>query len=221
MCIKKTRGFTLLEILIALFIFTFVALIMTKALHSTLKTQENTEAAAERLSTMQTALLLFSRDLDQAVDRPIANPEGRLENSFIGKRQTLTFTHGGLANPNGHLQTSSLQRTRYRFEKNQLIRDTWEQLDSTSQAEPHSRVLLDEIKDLNFRYLDNKNVFQGFWPPEGSAVNNTLTQAMDILHNTLTARLPRAVEINLTLKQGGSLQQIYLLPQREVPHDPH
>ncbi len=216
----KNRGFTLLEILIALFIFTIVALIMTKSLHSILMTQERTEIAAEQLREMQTALLLLSRDLDQALDRPISGPDGRIESAFLGTRQTMTLTHGGIANPNGKLQSSALQRTRYRFEKNQLIRDTWQQLDQAPRSLPQSRVLLKEIKDLNFRYLDAKNIFHAFWPPEGENTRTTVGQALDLLHQAFDLRLPRAVEINLTLQRGGTLQQIYLLPQQEVPHEP-
>jgi general secretion pathway protein J len=222
----KNRGFTLLEILIALFIFTIVALIMTKSLHTVLSTQASTEKAAENLSQTQMALLLLSRDLEQAWDRPISDPEGQPEAAFIGSRNSLTFTHGGFANPNGSAQSSSLQRSRYRLEKDQLIRDTWDALDLPPHTKPHSRVLLSEIRELSFRFLDNKNVFRSFWPSDGenaptpsSRTNAPTGQLLDL--NQLEAHLPRAVELTLTFKQGGRLQQIYLLPQQEVPYEPH
>lgn len=226
---KRERGFTLLEILIALFIFTIVALIMTKSLHSTLTTQEATEQVAEQLAATQTALLLLSRDLEQALERPISDQEGRLEGPFLGTRSSLTLTHGGFANPDGGLQSSSLQRTRYRFEKDQLIRDTWDQLDQAPRVLPHRRILLSGIKELSFSYLDGKNVFQPFWPPDGESykapvlrqqASTPVDKAVETLQGVFAAKLPRAVEIRLTLQHGGQLQQIYLLPQQEAPHEP-
>lgn len=221
--VHKNRGFTLLEILIALFIFTIVAMIMTKSLHSVLSTQSSTEKAAERLTATQMALLLISRDLEQTVDRPISDQEGRIEGAFIGNRNTVTFTHGGFANTAG----SSLQRSRYRLEKNQLLRDTWDALDQAPHATPHSRLLLNEIKDISFRYLDNKNVFHSYWPQEGENTSApetppTSSPTSPAMEFTQTSnKLPRAVEVKLTFNHGGQLQQIYLLPQQEVPHEPH
>jgi len=213
---NPVRGFTLMEILIALFIFTIVALIITKSLHSILATQTATEMAAEQLTETQMALLLLSRDLEQALDRPILNATGQIEGSFIGNRSSLTLTHHGLANPAGSLQSSSLQRSRYRLEKDQLIRDTWIVLDQGPHAIPYSRVLLSKIQTVFFRYLDNKNVFHDFWPLGGEENPKAL-----LIPTDSAAKLPRAVEVNFTFDHGRHLQQTYLLPQQEVPHDSH
>lgn len=225
----KRMGFTLVEILIALFIFTLVALIMTKALHSILATQAATEQVAEQLTETQLALLLLSRDLEQALDRPVYKQDGSLEESFIGSRTSLVLTHSGFANPDGAQQSSSLQRSGYRLENGQLLRDTWIALDQAPHTLPESRVLLKGVKALSFRYLDHKNVFHSFWPPENEpyqstsknpAATNAISKAMEALQGSST-KLPRAVEINLTLSHGGQLQQIDLLPQQEVPHELH
>lgn len=223
---NKHRGFTLLEILIALFIFTIVALIMTRTLHSVLSTQAATEKAAEQLRQTQMALLLLSRDLEQAIDRPTLDQEGRTEAAFSGTRTTLSFVHGGLANLNGTSQTSSLQRSGYRLEKNQLVRDTWDQLDQAPHARPHSRPLLDGIQALTFRYLDNKKTFHVFWATESDGAdapglaqaNNPIAAALALSHAN-EEKLPRAVQLDLTFTNGNHLQQLYLLPQQEVPHN--
>ncbi|HSW70717.1 MAG TPA: type II secretion system minor pseudopilin GspJ [Gammaproteobacteria bacterium] len=222
-----SRGFTLIEILLALFIFTLVALITTKALHSVLATQAGTAEVAEQLSETQMAVLLLSRDLEQALDRPITNATGQTEGAFIGSRNSLSLTHHGLSNPEASLQSSSLQRTRYHLEKDQLLRDTWETLDQEAHSRPHSRILLNNIQMLSFRYLDNKNIFHDFWPlhennlaTSSAAKNNPFSKALEILENS-AATLPRAVEITFTFKHGGALQQIYLLPQQELPNEAH
>jgi general secretion pathway protein J len=198
----KNRGFTLLEILIALFIFTIVSLIMTKALHTVITTQASTEKNAERLAQMQIALLLFSRDLEQAIDRPISSQEGTAEAAFIGGKNALRFSHTGFANPDGKAQKSSLERSGYRVEGGEFIRDTWDALDLAPHAAVHSRRLLSGVQQLYFRYLDNKNVFHSFWPPDtqrGAASGR--------------GKLPRAVEITFVLANEVRLQQLYLTPQ--------
>ncbi len=220
------KGFTLIEILISLFIFTIVALIMTKALHSVLAAQSATEQAAEQLRETQFALLLISRDLEQALDRPVYNQDGSVEGPFIGKRAQLVLTHGGFANPDGALISSALQRSGYRLEKDQLIRDTWTALDPAPHTLPDSRVLLKGVKDFSFRYLDHKNVFHSFWPPDSentqptsSSTANVVSKALEVLQGG--TKLPRAVEIKITFNQGGKIEQIDVLPQQEVPHALH
>src|SRR6185312_5679581 len=106
---RHDYGFTLLEIIIALFIFSIVSIIIVSALHNVLNTQAATEKKAARLAELQIALLLLSRDIEQTVNRPIVNASGMLE-GFIGSSHTITFTHAGFVNPFGQLQRSTLQR---------------------------------------------------------------------------------------------------------------
>ena len=192
----KKNGFTLLEILIALFIFTIVSLIMVSALHNSMTNQSETEKKSARLNELQIALILVSRDIEQVINRPIMNSKNVLENAFIGTPNTITFTRAGLANPFGQLSRATLQRVRYSLKKNNFIRDTWDGLDQVADVLPHSRILLTTVTALQFEYLDAKGNFQKSWPPpEQSHVN-----------------LPRAVRVTLTLENWGTLTQLYLIP---------
>jgi len=193
--LHNKKGFTLLEVLIALFIFTIVAIIMTSALHNTLNIQTATEKHAQRLSQLQIALLLVSQDLEQTIDRPITDAKGSLQGAFIGTPTSITFTHGGFANPFGKLNRSTLQRANYHFEKNTFIRETWPVLDQVSRTLSKNRKLLEEVTDLRFEFLDGKGVFHNNWPAEQYPTSN----------------LPRAVRITLTLKNWGKLSQLYLI----------
>ncbi len=191
---KKMAGFTLLEIIIALFIFSIVSLIMVAALHNVIAIQAATEQKTTRLAELQIALLLISRDLEQTINRPVTNSAGKLE-GFMGTPKSVTFTHAGLSNPLGQLNRTTLQRTRYEFTKNTLIRITWPVLDATSATPMDKRQLLDSVNELHFDYLDSKGHLQSIWPP--------LDQ--------LNAILPRAVRISLTLANWGKITEIYLI----------
>ena len=191
---KKIRGFTLLEIIIALFIFSIVSFIVVSALHNVLTTQSSAEKKADRLAQLQVALLFLSRDLEQTIHRPITNTSGNPE-GFIGKDDMITFTHMGLDNPMNRLQRSTLQRTRYQRVNGNLQRLTWQVLDQTSESKPDTRNLLHDVSALHFDFLDNKNHFQKVWPPTDQP----------------NAILPLAVRVTLTIKQWGSISQLYII----------
>ena len=194
------RGFTLLEILIALFIFTILSVMMASGLRSVLNSQTATEKKADHFTELQVALLLISRDIEQAINRPITNAKGMVEAAMIGTPRTLTLTHAGLANPGGQLQRSTLQRTQYLTDKQDFIRETWEVLDQSAKTESAQRILLDSAEELRFEYLDNRGQFQKNWPPADNQ----------------QAGLPKAIRIHLTLKNWGKISQTYLLAGTEL-----
>lgn len=197
---QNKKGFTLLEILVALFIFTIIAIIMTRALHMVLTTQASTDAHAARLAELQFSTLLLSRDLEQTVNRSVKNQDGIEEAPFEGKNNQVTFTHGGLANPQGQIHRSTLQRTAYLLVKDNLIRQTWEVLDQTAESKPSQRQLLSHVKKLQIEYLDEKNHFSNIWPPQGDGKDWPL---------------PRAVRVTLTLSDWGKLTQFYIISGRK------
>jgi general secretion pathway protein J len=193
------RGFTLLEILIALFIFTIVSIIMVTTLHSVFESQTLTEKKATQMSELQMALLLISRDLEQSIDRPVLNAKNMLDGAMLGSHDQVTFTHGGLKNPNGKLLIGSLQRTEYTMIDHELIRRTWEVLDQAAKTLPTTRVLYHGVSDLRFEYLDKEGKFQNNWP------NNSSDDA-----------LPVAIRISLSVENWGKITQLYLLKGQNV-----
>lgn len=200
---RKNTGFTLIEIIIALLIFSIISLIMASALHNILNTHAAMEQKTARLAQLQIALLILSHDIEQTVERPVTLANGQLE-GFVGEVHRLTFTHTGLSNPFGQFNRATLQRTQYEFFKNQLVRTTWSALDRTRTTPTNQRVLLDHVNDLAFDYLDSTNHFQTTWPPPGQA----------------NVKMPRAVRVSLTLEKWGTITQLYLLAGTalEKPH---
>ncbi len=199
--IKKQRtqtisnGFTLLEILIALFIFSMISLMLTTALRSVMDAQSETTLKAERLNRLQFALLMLSRDVEQIVNRPILNAKGNEEAALIGTPQALIFTHTGFANPTGELLRSSLSRTGFVLSDGTLSRLTWLALDQAPNATAHRRLLLSNVTG-HFEYLDQEGRFHEAWP-----VDEKKDQP-----------LPKAVKIKLTITRWGSIDQLYVIP---------
>lgn len=198
---RTNSGFTLIEILIALFVFSILALILSSALHNVINIQSGTDHSAERLRKLQFALLLFSRDIEQSVDRPILNATGRQDPAFVGKARSVVFTHTGIAVSPDSFAHSNMQRAEYSFHDNALWRNTWQALDQPPDAKPRQRKILDDVSDVRFEYVDEKNRVQKEWPVAGQSN---------------TQLLPRAVRIYLTIPNWGSMSQLYVIPTQAI-----
>jgi general secretion pathway protein J len=189
-------GFTLFEILIALFVFAILSLLLAGALRQVISAQTGAESKAKRLRSLQITLLLMSRDIEQIVNRSIKTASGSEEKAFIGTSKSFTLTHAGIANPTGFAKQSALQRTKYSYQDNHISRIVWPVLDQAPQTTPHSRQLISGVTSAYFEYLDKNKQFQSTWPLEGSDPR----------------LLPRAIKVTLTISEWGSISQIYVLP---------
>jgi general secretion pathway protein J len=62
---QSTRGFTLVELLVALFIMSLLALMSWRGIDSMARAQESSRERADHVATLQTALAQWQTDLDQ------------------------------------------------------------------------------------------------------------------------------------------------------------
>ena len=193
--IKSNHGFTLLEILVALLIFTILSMMLVSGLHSVMNAYTITTQRAERLHQLQLTLLMISRDVEQMINRPIMINSGREEQAFVGDDRSFTFTHLGLSNPTGTIARSGMQRTRYSFYDNAVWRVTWPVVDQAPQTRFNARHLLD-VRQTYFQYLDKNGRFHKRWPVEGQSNES----------------LPRAIRIFLALPQWGEMSELYVIP---------
>ena len=152
---KQEVGLTLLELLIALAIFSLVSLMSYGGLKTVLDGREGGERVADRLAEIEIAFSIFERDLLQIVKRPIRDGYGERVSAFIGDEEEnlLEFSRGGRANPLHRLR-SSLLRVRYQFVDGMWIRKTWAVLDRGQDSEPQEEPLIREVESLNIRYMN-------------------------------------------------------------------
>lgn len=195
----KQAGFTLLEILIALFIFTIISMMLVSALHSVINTLTGVEASAERLRKLQMVLLLVSRDIEQTTNRPVLDANGNEEAAFIGTPRSFTFTHLGYASLAGTTATGGMQRTNFFWDRNTLWRKTYPAVDQAPEVKPNLRALLDNVTNVRFQYLDNEGHFQDSWPQ---------TEAMQVQSSQ---PLPRAVRVVISIAKWGTVNQLYVI----------
>jgi general secretion pathway protein J len=192
----QSRGFTLLEILIALFIFAMLSIVMIGALHAVMDAEAGVENSAARLRQLQFTLLIMSRDIEQAVNRPVINAFGKEDAALIGTYNGFTLTHMGVANAVENLATSSMQRTRYVFAGGNLLRMVWPVLDLAPETQARTSFLLKEVNDGHFEYLGNNNRFYNTWP---------IKEQSDQI-------LPLAIRIFLSIPSWGKMSELYVIP---------
>lgn len=191
------RGFTLLELLIAVSVFAIMAVMAYGGLSNVISNSERSEKAMDRLQQVQLAILNISRDFNQLSKRNIRDEYGNSVNYIMtgqGLDTFVEFSRSGRRNP-AELLRSHLQRVAYKLDDDKLTRLTWKHLDRSQQSEPHETVLLDGVESAELRYLDSENQWNQEWPPLRLGNTGNLTLA--------------AIEVKLVLKDWGELVRLY------------
>lgn len=192
-------GFTLIEIMVAVAIFSVVSVLAWTALNQALSNSEFLTSRMDRLQAIQRTVRFLVNDLSQAAPRPVRDELGMEQLpaiiSSLSGDFALELTHGGWNNPAG-LPRSTLQRSAYRLEEDELVRYHWNVLDRTFSNEPVRTVLLEDVDSLFFRFYGDSGETTEVWPPQ--AVSGVLP---------LRTR-PRAVELVLGLGDEGEITRL-------------
>ncbi len=197
---KKIKGFTLIEILIALTVFAIIATITSSTLYYAFNTRTRINEQSVRLSGLQLAISLLQQDISQTVERAIRGNELRLFPVFIGRSHYVEFTRDGVVNPGSVEKRSTLKRVAYVCQKKSLIRRTWNSLDAASRNTYQDKLLIDHLDGCHFGFLNqNLEVF-----PEWRTDALTQNQKKEVL--------PKAIQINLKPQDLGSFNLLLIIP---------
>lgn len=198
---KTEKGFTLIEILIALTVFAILAAITSSAMYYAFNTRSRVSEQAERLNSLQLAISLIEHDTEQAIVRDIrAGKEMQLHPVFEGEAQYLEFTRSGFVNPNSEEKRSVLQRVAFLCKNNQLIRRSWVTLDPVNLENYQDKVLIDRLMNCQFAYLNHNSQVLSEWRPNA------------VQQNQRAEPMPKAIQINLSLKDWGKMSLLFIIP---------
>lgn len=199
-----SRGFTLLELLVALAVFAIMSVAAYGGLRSVLFTRAAVEEQSRRLAAVQLAVFRLEQDIGQAVPRGIRDEYGEPQAALLGGElasDRLTLTRAGWDNPLGQPR-ANLQRVAYRLRDGRLWRLHWDVLDRGGSLDPRETLLLDRVREFRVRFLDQDD-WRNDWPPTATDEDGN-TKNPD--------SLPRAVEIGLTLEDWGEITRLLPLP---------
>lgn len=197
------RGFTLLELLVALAVFAIMATAAYSGLRSVLFTRAAVEQENRRLAAVQLAVFRLEQDIEQTLSRGIRDEYGEPQPALRGGEllsEALILTRTGWDNPLGQPR-ANLQRVAYQLREGQLWRLHWNVLDRGGPMKPRELLLLDQVREFRVRFLDQSDAWRNDWPPPVSS-------AVDDSRPPDPNTLPRAVEITLTLEDWGALTRL-------------
>lgn len=167
-----SKGFTLLEVMIAISIFSFLAVGSYQLLNSEISAQERLSEHSQQLYNWQRSMRLILSDFQQAAPRPIRAEYGDKESAMEGLSDSISFTRSGWSNPFQHSR-SNQQRVNYEVSSDDdgnryLVRRYWQVLDRGNDSEPREQIVMRDLEDIRFRYRDKSGRWFNKWPPSSS-----------------------------------------------------
>ncbi|MBU2891746.1 type II secretion system minor pseudopilin GspJ [Colwellia sp. D2M02] len=177
------KGFTLLELIIAIAIFSVVSLAGFTIFDTVLKGDANSKVRSERQNELQRAFLLIERDFLQIAKRTM-RIEGEApgnsfllssDDNFLANEQAIAFVRHGWTNPGLLLPRSDLQSVAYRLVDNTLERLHYNFVDAVVGEAPKIRPLIALVESVAFEFYDGKK-----WQNKWSGNNLPLAIAIEI-----------------------------------------
>lgn len=195
----RARGFTLIEVLVAIAIFAILSALAYGALGQTISSSEILGERMDRLLAIQRTMQQFDQDFMQLAPRPVRKDLGDNHSPALQadllSGLAIELTRSGWSNPTA-LPRGTLQRVAYVVEDDELLRYYWQVLDRTYSNDPIIVTLLDDVESLTVRYLPVNGEWLDGWPPE------TLGGPTELRSR------PRAVEIILQLADEGEITRL-------------
>lgn len=186
---KDDRGFTLVEMLVALSIFAVIAAMGVTLLRSSVDTQDAVQARLKTMGGINRLRAVMANDLAQAVQRPTRGAAGEAVPAFAGSSTGFAFVHGGAASLDGSPRPN-VERVGYALTGGEWRRATQPMLDGTALSAGDR--LVGDVTSVAVRYRDERGNWGDSWTSEPGD------------------RLPRAVEVRMTRTAREPLTMLFL-----------
>lgn len=188
----EQKGFTLIEMMLAIVIFSLMSLMASQLLSSIVKNNDRVQIQAKALTRLQQAFSLMERDIRQTLVLPADIPSKTNQGGETSPR--LALLRSNWLNPGGLLPRSTLERVTYRLHDGQLQRLSYPTPDAP-ESQARIITLLQGVERFQLRHR-----LVGDWRDGGP----------------VGVGLPQAIEVSVTLSDRGELQRIFLLTGGET-----
>ncbi len=200
------RGFTLVELLVAIGLFSILAAMGYGGLSNIIQFQKVQQEAQVQKEDIERALLVMARDFYQIVPRRVRDNTGKAEAAltFDSDNQHIEFSRVGSAIPyfaddDALFRRSRFSRVGYLLEGEIIYRLTYTALDRALSAVPRRTPMLRDVDEFKIRFLSDNQAWSSSW----GAKTTDVTQ------------LPRAIEVTVILT--NTTEYTHLFPIIESP----
>lgn len=198
----RARGFSLVELLVAVAVLAVLASVSFRGLNSVLDAETGVAAQTRRWNELAIVTSHLGHDLSLAVDRPVRDDSGG-DRPALSLRQAPGATAGDagaqlaltrLGDAEGASATGKLRRVAWRLREGVLEYLVWPAVDATTGALPAVSPVLENVAELQLRALGDDGLWYSAWPATGRGLG-----------------LPRAVEVQLLLAGGARISRLFPL----------
>lgn len=195
----NTRGFTLVEMLVAMAVFSLLAVAASSLLGVSLRNTDVFARADASTRELQIARTIMRADFSQIARRPVRDAYGAPVRAMFaggaaaGEKPILAFVRHGWDNPGGIDGRASLQYVEYAVAGNALVRRSRPYLDPAPETPVTTATLLSDVSTAEVSFLS-----RGQWA-------NTWVVA------TAQNALPEAIALDVKLTAADSLRQAFLV----------
>ncbi|MCU4629378.1 type II secretion system minor pseudopilin GspJ [Acinetobacter variabilis] len=194
----KSKGFTLVELLVAIAIFAVLSALGWKVFDYIIQTKDRNAVHEQRLSQLQDTYQQILRDTVQAVPLT-ANINGDIQPALVLQNGRFNFSKTGVTDPlEEGISPDERVEYQYRADEQKLYRLKYRNLNQTGRDQPESSVLLSDVEQFHIVVLNPNEMTQ--WPDSSFDLNQVEQKQ----------RLPKGIKINLMVN-GVSYEWIFSL----------
>lgn len=199
---RRSQGFTLIEVLVAIAIFATMSVAAYQVVNQVQRSDSVSLKQTEQLNQLQRAMVFLNNDFRQIAARDFRTNGSDPSSQYIEYQDYLLdsdgkgvmFTHYGFFNPLQQFPRGEVTKVGYRVKDKVLQRVWWRYPDTPAGDKGEVTPLLSGVEAFSLRFYNGSE-----WVEEWDEAN----------------KLPKAIEVDLTLEDYGKIKRIYLVANND------
>ncbi len=197
----QQSGFTLVEVLVSLFIFSILSASTLTVLTSTLRSKDAVQNKSNLVQKRAVMRVLMKSDFAQTLPLMIAKNFDQNEHIYfvggdMGEDVLFALSRTGWDNPGGVEPRSNLQAVEYVLRDDTLVRRIYARFNPAESTPIYEQILLGDIEQAKASFFDGRD-WRDTWVMGRAPIG--------------AQELPKLVSLELIFKNNETIQQIFYL----------